>query len=188
VTAAQFTTAADVAKSPAFDPDAPARPRYRPGPPFDALDVRPGRVMLVGAPPAAGKTALVLQLAVGVLQHNPTVRAVVGNVEMTPADLLARVAARLAGLPVDGIADKTLSDAQKEKLRKALAAHEAVLGRLAFLDPPYTLDHLAGALTDFGATLAVVDYVQRFGQAKDLRESLDGLMTGLRRLAGPRWW
>ena len=48
---------------------------------------------------------------------------------------------------------------------------------------PYTLDHLADTLDGFGATLAVVDYVQRFGAQKDLRESLDGLMTGLRTLA-----
>lgn len=184
MTAARFINAADVAKSPAFDPTAPAPPRYCPGVPFQALDVRPGRVLLVGAPPAAGKTALVLQLAVGVLQSHPDVRAVVANVEMTPADLLARVTARLAGLPVQGVADKTLSEIEKEKLRKALAANQAVLARLAFLEAPYTLDHLAGALTDFGGTLAVVDYVQRFGHAKDLRESLDGLMGGLRRLAG----
>ena len=180
---AKYTTAADVALSAAFDPDTPAPPRYNPGPPFDVLDVRPGRIVLIGAPPGAGKTALVMQLAAGILQRHSDVRAVVGNAEMSPADLLAKIAARLAGLPVAAVADKTLTAAQKDKLRKALAAHKSVLERLAFLDAPYTLDHLAGTLDGFGATLAVVDYVQRFDTQKDLRESLDGLMTGLRTLA-----
>jgi replicative DNA helicase len=183
MTPAKFITAADVARSSAFDPDAPAPPRYRPGPPFDALDVRPGRVLLVGAPPGAGKTALVLQVAAGVLGKQPDVHAVVGNVEMSPEDLLVRVMARLAGLSVERVADKTLSDSEKDRLRKALDLNQSLLDRLAFLEPPYTLDHLAGGLADFGATLAVVDYVQRFGAAKDLRESLDGVMSGLRRIA-----
>ena len=183
MTPARFITASDVAKSSDFDPDAPAPPRYRPGPPFDVLDVRPGRVVLVGAPPGAGKTALVLQAAVGVLQNHSDVRAIVGNVEMSPTDLLARVTARLAGLPIERVTDKTLSAPEKERLRKTLAMNQSRLERMAFLDSPFTLDHLAGGLTDFGASLAVVDYIQRFGTAKDLRESLDGVMSGLRRIA-----
>lgn len=170
MTPAKFITAADVAKSSAFDPDAPAPPRYRPGQPFDALDVRPGRVLLVGAPPGAGKTALVLQVAAGVLQKHSDVQAVVGNVEMAPLDLLARVTARLAGLSIERVADKNLSAPEKERLRKTLVMNQSLLDRMAFLESPFTLDHLAGGLTDFGATLAVVDYVQRFGVARDLRE------------------
>ena len=75
MSAAKYITAADVALSAAFDPDAPAPPRYNPGSAFEALDIRPGRVVLIGAPPGAGKTALVLQLAAGVLQHHSEVRA-----------------------------------------------------------------------------------------------------------------
>jgi replicative DNA helicase len=180
---AKFTTAADVAKSAAFDPDAPAPPRYRPGPPFDALDVRPGRVVLCGGPPGAGKTALGLQIVVGVLQNHPELRAVYGCVEMGGADLLARVVARLAGVPVTPITDKTLGAGEKARVKKAVELHDPVLHRLAFLDPPFNLDHLAGAADTFGATVLVTDYLQRFGHGKDLRESLDGLMTGVRRLA-----
>lgn len=179
----KFVTAAAVASLAAFDPDEPAAPRFDPGPPFGALDVRPGRVVLIGAPPAAGKTALVLQLVTGVLQRHHDVRAVIGNVEMPATDLLAKVVARLAGLPVGKVADKTLTPVEKARFRTALAANVTLLERLSFLQQPYTLDHLAGALDEFGATLAVVDYVQRYGTQKDLRESVDGLMTGLRTLA-----
>ncbi|MDB5311556.1 MAG: dnaB [Gemmataceae bacterium] len=181
--AVKFTTAADVARSPAFDPDTPAPPRYNPGPPFDALDVRPGRVVLIGAPPGAGKTALTMQLVAGVLQHHPDLRAVVGNVEMSPADLLAKVVARLAGVPVGNVTDKTYGPGEKKRVKQALALHAGLLGRLAFLDPPFTAEHLADALDDFEATVVVADYVQRFAVGKDQREALDGLMTALRRLA-----
>jgi replicative DNA helicase len=180
---AKFTTAADVARSPAFDPDAPPPQRYDPGRPFGALDLRPGRVVLIGAPPGAGKTAAALQIVVGALQNHPDLRAIVACVEMSAADLLGRVVARLAGVGVSQIADKTLTPVEKGKVKKALALHGPTLARLAFLDPPFTLEHLADAATEFEATLHCVDYLQRFGHAKDLRESLDGAMTGVRRLA-----
>jgi replicative DNA helicase len=180
---AKFTTAADVARSAAFDPDAPAQPRYDPGPPFDALDVRPGRVLLAGAPPGAGKTALMMQLAAGVLQNHPDLRAVVANVEMTPANLLAKVVARLAGIPVGHVADKTYAAGERDRVKKTVALHAGLLDRLAFLDPPFTVEHVADALDEFRATVVVIDYVQRFGHGKDQREALDGLMSGLRRLA-----
>jgi replicative DNA helicase len=183
MTEPSFVTAAAVATSPAFDPDAAAPPRYTAGPPFDTLDVRPGRVLLLGAPPAAGKTALTLQLATAVLHAHADVKAVIANVEMTAADLLARVAARLAGVKVGTIRDKTYDASEKAKVRAALAAHNTMLGRLAFLEPPFTLEHLACAADTFGATLLVVDYLQRLGHGGDLRETLDGLMTGVRALA-----
>jgi replicative DNA helicase len=179
----RFVTAAAVATSPAFDPDAPAPPRYTAGVPFDSLDVRPGRVLLLGAPPAAGKTALTLQLTTAVLQAHADVKALIANVEMGPADLLGRVAARLAGVRVAAVADRTFSADERAKVRAALVAHNTMLGRLAFLEPPFTLEHLAAAADTFGVTLLVIDYLQRFGHGGDLRETLDGLMTGVRALA-----
>ncbi len=183
MTAPRFATAAQVARSPAFDPDATPPFRFKAGPPFEALDLRPGRVVLIGAPPAAGKTALALQVVAGVLRHEPAVKAVVANVEMSAADLLARVASRLAGVPVGQIVDKTLSVGDKVRLKVALENSGPLLERLAFLDPPFTLGHLAAAADAFGATLLVVDYVQRFGAGGDQREALDGLMTRVRALA-----
>jgi replicative DNA helicase len=112
---ANFITATAVAESSAFDPDAPAPPRYDPGPTFAGLDVRPGRVVLIGAPPAAGKTAVVLQVTVDVLRNHPDVRALVANVEMHPADLLARIVARLGEIPVGKIMDKTLTPTEKNR-------------------------------------------------------------------------
>jgi replicative DNA helicase len=183
MTPPKYITASAVAKSPAFDPDAPALPRFRPGAPFDDLDVRPGRVVLVGGAPGAGKTALGLQIVVGILQNHPELRAVYGCVEMSGADLLARIVARLAGVPVGRIIDKSFTFGEKDRVKKAVGLHAQLLNRLAFLDHPFTLDHLADTADAFGATVLVPDYLQRFGAEKDLRESLDGLMSGVRKLA-----
>jgi hypothetical protein len=102
---------------------------------------------------------------------------------MTPADLLARVVARLAGVTVGHIGDRTFAPGERDRVAKALRLHQDTLARLAFLSPPFTLDHLAGAATDFGATVLAIDYLQRFGHGKELRESLDGVMSDVRRLA-----
>jgi hypothetical protein len=102
---------------------------------------------------------------------------------MTPADLLTRVVARLAGVPVDHMMNKTFAPGEKARVLRAVELHRPALDRLAFLNPPFTLDNLADAATEFGATVLAVDYLQRFGHGKELRESLDGVMTGVRRLA-----
>src|SRR4051794_33147210 len=55
--------------------------------PFASLDVRPGRLILLGGPPGAGKTAALLQLGIDLLRRNEPGRLMVANVEM-PAVLL----------------------------------------------------------------------------------------------------
>src|SRR6516165_7455704 len=62
------------------------------------LECGPGRVMLLGGAPGAGKTAFTMQAVVDALRLTPTLRAVVSNVEMGPAVLLDRQLARLSGI------------------------------------------------------------------------------------------
>lgn len=181
--APKFTTAAAVIRSPALDLDATPE-RWHPGPPFDALDLRPGRVVLLGAPPGTGKTTLALQVVVATLVTHPALRAVVGNVEMSAGSLVEKLLARLARVPLDAIMNRELAREQRERIDAATADHAALLDRLAFLDAPYTLAHLGAAMVGFGARLCVVDYAQRFttGDADD-RAKLDRLMSGVRALA-----
>jgi replicative DNA helicase len=178
-----FVTAATVAGSAAFDPDASPPTRYDPGPAFIGLDLRPGRVVLIGSPPGSGKTAATLQIAVDVLRNHPDMKAMIANAETLPEDLLARILARLAELLVGKIMDKSLSRQEKDRLKATLAEHNEALARLAFLKPPFSLDHLAGASDKFRAKLIVVDYIQRFGHGKDQREELDGCMSNIRGFA-----
>jgi replicative DNA helicase len=179
----KYVTALAVARSPALDLDAKPE-RWKAGRPFDALDLRPGRVILFGAPPATGKTTLAGQVVADVLTHQPNLRAVVGNVEMSPAALVEKLLARFAGVPLDALQNRELLADERARVERARSDRAALLDRIAFLDPPFTLAHLGGAMVDFRARLAVVDYAQRFATGDgDDRANLDRLMSAARKLA-----
>ena len=178
---AKFVTAATVAAS----LDLTTKPeRWRAGPPFDTLNLRPGRVILIGAPPGTGKTTLALQVVSDILTHNPKLRAVVGNVEMAPAALVEKLLVRFAAVDYTALQGRELLADERARIKQVVGNHAALLERLAFLDPPFTLRHLGCALLEFNARLALVDYAQRFitGEGDD-RAKLDTLMSGVRALA-----
>ncbi|MDY3555747.1 DnaB helicase C-terminal domain-containing protein [Gemmata sp. JC717] len=180
---AKFVTAASVARSPAFDLDAKPE-RWTAGTPFDGLDLRPGRVLLVGAPPGAGKTTLVLQAVAGTLANHPALRAVVGNVEVAPGALVEKMLCRFARVSLDALQDRQLLADERRRVEGALVEHAGLFDRIAFLEAPFTLRNLAGAMVDFGARLCVVDYAQRFTTGDDDdRAKLDALMSQVRKLA-----
>ncbi len=180
-----FTTGADLFGSWFADVERGKPPvRFKLPEPFAALDVRPGRLILFGGAPGGGKTAALLQAGIDLLRMNDGARLLVANVEMGPALLVERVAARLAAVPLTAIADRTLTADELGRVRAAVAALEPVAGRLAFLQPPYALEHVAAAGTAFGANVLAVDYIQRFtvgDAAKDKREQLETAATVLRR-------
>ncbi|VTR91691.1 replicative dna helicase : Probable replicative DNA helicase OS=Rhodopirellula baltica (strain SH1) GN=dnaB PE=4 SV=1: AAA_25 [Gemmata massiliana] len=180
---AKFVTAAAVARSPAFDLD--ARPeRWKPEAPFELLDLRPGRVLLLGAPPGAGKTTLVLQAVAGTLANHPNLRAVIGNVEVAPGALLEKLLSRLARVTLDAIQDRQLLADERRRVESALTEHATLFERIAFLEAPFALRNLAEAMLAFGARLCVVDYAQRFTTGDDDdRSKLDALMSQVRKLA-----
>ena len=180
--AARFTTAAAVADG--FDLDGPPQARWRAPAPFQPLDIRPGRIVMIGAPPAAGKTTLTMQLAAGLIDLTPGLKAVVGNVEMTPEDLYAKLLARLANVDVGLIQDRAYTAGQRGRLAAARDANRGTLERLAFLAPPFTVANLHAAMSEFGARLAVIDYAQRFAAgAAEERQGIDLLMGQVRGLA-----
>jgi replicative DNA helicase len=158
--------------------------RFAVPPPFAALDLRPGRLLLFGGAPGGGKTAAILQIVFDLLRGNDGTKALIANVEMPARCLLERVAARLAGVPLTAIAERTLTADQLQRVRLAVGALEPVANRAAFLADPFSLEHVAAAGTAFGATVLVLDYIQRFtagGGAKDRREQLDTAATVCRR-------
>jgi len=157
--------------------------RYAVPSPFESLDVRPGRMMLFGGPPGGGKTAALMQIGIDLLRADPAAKLLVANVEMTPTLLIERVASRVSGVPLTAIADRALTAEQSERLTLAVAALTPAAGRLAFLEAPYSLEHVAAAADAFGAGVLVIDYVQRFtvgGASKDKREELDTAVATLR--------
>ena len=104
--------------------------------------------------------------------------------EMPAAVLLERVVSRLSGVPLTAIENRDLSADAKARIRAAVAALTPVAGRLAFLGPPFSLEHLARAADAFKANVLILDYLQRFTvetDAKDKREQLDSAVTVIRR-------
>jgi replicative DNA helicase len=123
-------------------------------------------------------------MAIDVLRLNESARLLVANVEMVPALLVERIASRLSAVPLTAIAGRALTRDQLDRVRAAVGGLEPVAGRLAFLQAPFALEHVAAAGTDFGANVLVLDYVQRFavGDGKgDRREQLETAATVLRR-------
>ena len=180
----RFRSALDVARDRSqYDLDAKPE-RWLAGPPFETIDIRPGRVLLFGAPPGAGKTTFALQLASDLLDRYPQLRCVVGNVETAAPVLLDKLLARFASVPLDAVMNREFLDDERRRIDAALTDRADLLARIGFLDPPFSVPNLFDGMKDFDARLAVVDYVQRFSAGdKDDRAKLDAVMGQVRVLA-----
>lgn len=150
------------------------------------IDIGPGRVLLLGGAPGAGKSALVAQIVVEALRRTPTLRALILNVEMPPTALLERQLSRLSGVDLTPIMRRETTADDRQRLEAALDDLAALADRLAFASPSADLAAIARAADDFEADLIVLDYVQRIrppGKSATRRESIDAVMDHVRRFA-----
>jgi len=182
-----YTIAADILDSwrdELFTGAAPELHNLGAGMPADVLG--PGRVVLLGGLPGGGKTALSMQWTIDALRADRELRAAVCNIEMTPAVLLDRQLARLAGVPLGIIAQRTLTAEHADRIDRGLATLALVAERLAFVGAPYDLGNVAATADDFSGGLLVLDYLQRIrppGEHDGKRASVDALMDYLRQFA-----
>ncbi len=167
----------------------PERWPLGPGPLAAYVDLGPEQVLVVGGQPGAGKTALATGAVLDAARAVPGLRVLIVNVEMTPNMLLNRQLARISGIPLDFIQNRRVHDLWKpgkELLFNGLVTLSEVLPRVAFLEAPYSLGHVAAAADDFEATCILLDYVQRIrtpGNHDTPRESLEAMMQHLRDIA-----
>jgi replicative DNA helicase len=167
-----------------FDDKPP--PTWKVGAAFDHVEVGPGRIVLIGGAPGAGKTCLIMQMVFDALILDPALRAVVANVEMSPSRLLDRQLARLSGVPLTAIRRRQVVLDDYGKLRNGITRIGQVVPRLGFVKAPYTLDRVAEAADDHAADLIVLDYLQRFttpGKFTGMREKINAVMDIARRTA-----
>lgn len=183
---AQFTTAADAVahwRDTLYSGERPIR--WPLGNGFESVELGPGLVLLLGGAPGAGKTALAMQWVLDALRLDGSLRALVANVETAPAVLLDRQLARFSGVPLRTIRDRQLEESHASRIDFGLGILEAIGDRLAFLSPPFTMANLAAAADETGATLLVLDYVQRFAAGgDDKRGEVNRTMDYLRQFAG----
>jgi replicative DNA helicase len=150
------------------------------------IKLGPGRVVLIGGAPGAGKTALTVQWVVDALMATPDIRALVVNVEMGHAAILERQLARLADVDLTSIHQRQLTDEQKANVEAGMEELGRVANRLAFLSPPFNLKNIKKSTGDFKADILLVDYVQRVrgdGESGNRRAAVDEVMDTLRGLA-----
>jgi replicative DNA helicase len=147
-----------------------------------------GGIVALVAYPQVGKTALALQWTLAALVTDPTLRAVWGLGEMSPAALGRRMACVAAAL-VDGCDPVTMNDAGR-RTPSARAANVAlcnVIGdRLAIVPAPLTVDAIEARVVATGARLVVVDYLQLIrspDKTTDRVQELDAIIGRLRDLA-----
>jgi replicative DNA helicase len=149
-------------------------------------EISPGHVVLLGGAPAAGKTALAMACVVEALRHTPTLRALVVNVEMSPAALLDRQLARLSGIEAEVIRHRRFTAEHADRLDAGLATVETFTDRMVFLESPFNLENVAHAVDAHGADVIVLDYLQRIlppGDVTDTRLRVNATMDMLRRFA-----
>ena len=154
---------------------------------LERIEIGPGRVLLLGGAPGAGKSAFTMQAVVDALRLTPTLRALVCNVEMTPAVLMDRQLARLSGVDLDTIRFRRLGVEHGERIDQAMQTLEPLAERLAFVKAPFNLSNTAASADAFGdVRLICLDYIQRIappGNHGDKRGSVDATMDYLRQFA-----
>ncbi len=150
------------------------------------IEVGPGLVTLIGGAPGAGKTAFTMQCLVDALRLTPTLRGLVCNIEMSAGVLLDRQLARLSGVDLTTIRHRHIGPKHADRIEQGINTLETIADRLCFLRPPFDLGNIAAAADDFGATLLVLDYIQRIappGEHDNRRNSVDATMNHLRQFA-----
>ncbi len=113
-----------------------------------------GQVIVIGAPPGAGKTALIGQVVLDALQHpdHPDLRVLIGNVEMSFDALMDRHLAYRSGVGLPWIRHRDFDDTAMPRIQAAIdELRERLLRVLAGSDllklaselPPRTFDEQA---------------------------------------------
>lgn len=153
--------------------------------------LRPGRVLVAGARPGVGKSALALGVARHVARGGG--RAVVASLEMSADELGDRLLALEAGVDLRALQAGDLDRARLKQTVEAHAASRPWAGNLIVLDRVQTVGAMAAALRRLElqrtpARLLVVDYLQlvRGSRRQDRRLEVSEVSTDLKRLARAR--
>ncbi|MGN6137244.1 MAG: DnaB-like helicase C-terminal domain-containing protein, partial [Aureliella sp.] len=151
------------------------------------IEVGRGLLNVTGAPPATGKTALMMQLVYDTLELDHNLRAVIANAEMDFDVLLRREITRMTRISSDAIRFADLTAEQLELVTEKAAELIPRLDRVRVLQEPHTLEQLL-RLGSEPPGLLLVDYLQKFAPRElEPRQGVGQVMSGLRSLAKKGW-
>ena len=169
--------------------EAPKRFRWAPyGSPLGSLAIGEKQVVVTGAPPGTGKTILAGQIMFDALRADGQdhLKALNANVETPPQTLLDRQLARLTGIGHNFIQHRDYSAEALPRVRAGIEELRALMPRIEFMVPPFTLERLTERVDASEASIVIVDYAQRFDfshRSSDQRAQANAVMDCCRRLA-----
>lgn len=162
---------------------------------FEKIYLAPGRLLAIGGPPGISKTSLVCCMTFNALHYDKTLKAIICNTEVPPQVMLNRELARVSTVPLTAIQQKTYFENSEwvEKVNRGRATIQKIIDRVRFMRPsfeddqPYTMQHVAKADDDFGASIIVLDYIQTIPAIskppQDLRLQVNQTMAWARKFA-----
>jgi replicative DNA helicase len=146
-----------------------------------------GTITILLGPPAAGKSALALQVCVGALLGNPELPAVWALGEMSLTAFFSRsIAVGSVLLGTGSPVTKSAADRRRAQAKDVADELRRRIGeRLTILPPTLTPDRIEQAVVASGAKLCVIDYLQliRLPNAADARTEVDSIMARLRAMS-----
>jgi|694.fasta_scaffold78443_5 replicative DNA helicase len=154
--------------------------------PWGSFAFRPGEITAIAAPPGMGKTAFASQGTLDALRLHADASCLIVNVEMSPEMLLERQISRLSGVPLDDITRHIGFEGRTHLIDSAFATLESIGDRMAFMGPPFTIEHVVDAVRMMQPQILVLDYIQRLqccDGVADTRVRLNSIMHEARIIA-----
>ncbi len=160
--------------------------------PLQKFAIGPGRVVLLGGAPCAGKTTLAMQLVFDLLWSTQTLKACVANVEMRPERLIDKALARYAQVDIAAIQSRSFRADQRlvGRIKETVDGMRPLVERIKFVERPHDGAEVVQEAARFGADLLVLDYLQRIvpptkpgERHRDKRSQVDALMSFVRAVA-----
>lgn len=154
---------------------------------FNGIELAPGEITIVGAPPSTGKTAMALQVCFELVAANPDVGIYVANAESSFRTIAIRELARRTHISGGKIRRNLLDDQERAKIEVAITSMRSAMAGFRWLDGDIgfgCLQTLHGVVPG----VLLIDYLQKFCPGGcDLRSGIAQLMALLRSLTFDGW-
>lgn len=155
---------------------------------FSGVEIGPGLISIIGAPPGSGKTAVSSQMLFGALERTPALTAVIANAEMTFDVLVRRELARRTGIADQKLRfAKDLTPSDFELIEDAAVELTPLMERIDFAEPPFSYERLKEIRETYKPGFLILDYLQKFAPGGDPRVGVNAVMAELREFAFGGW-
>jgi replicative DNA helicase len=153
---------------------------------LSGIEIGKGLLTIIGAPPGAGKTAFVMQMAFDALRLDPSLTVTIANAETTFEGLLRREITRVTRIDSDRIRFGNLKPFELDAVERAVNDLLPMLDRIEIISD-CNLGNLA-KLIDRPPGLLIPDYLQKFSPPNcDPRLGVNQVMATMRTLAKAYW-